>query len=101
MMEILKPYRKRIDDLDDQIVDLLCARELIIREVAELKSAENIPAYLNDRIDEVRERAAKRAGENGTDENLVRELYRQIIEYSCQLEEKLMSETSKSKTGTA
>lgn len=90
-MEILKPYRKRIDDLDDKIVDLLCEREGIIREVAELKARENIPAYLNDRIDEVRERNATRAGAKGTDANLVRKLYREIIEYSCQLEEDLIA----------
>ena len=93
-MEILKPYRKRIDDLDDKIVDLLCEREGIIREVAELKGREGIPAYLNDRIDEVRERNATRAaakGMKGTDPQLIRKLYHAIIEYSCQLEEDLMA----------
>ena len=32
-MEIMKPYRERIDALDDQIVDLLSAREAVIKEV--------------------------------------------------------------------
>lgn len=86
-MEILKPYRRRIDDLDDRIVDLLVERIGIIREVGELKYRENIPAVLQDRVDEVRERAASRAGAKGVDPDLVRKLYAILIDYSCNLED--------------
>ena len=86
-MEILKPYRAKIDSLDDQIVDLLVAREAIIREVADLKASEKIPAVLQDRVDEVRERCVARAVEKGADPDLVRDLYTQIIDFSCNLEE--------------
>lgn len=86
-MEILKPYRAKIDSLDDQIVDLLVAREAIIREVADLKAEEKIPAVLQDRVDEVRERCVVRAAEKGADPDLVRDLYTRIIDFSCNLEE--------------
>lgn len=88
-MEILKPYRLKIDSLDDQIVDLLVAREDIIREVANLKAEENIPAVLQDRVDEVRERCIARATEKGADPDLIRELYTRIIDFSCNLEEEI------------
>ena len=98
IVEVLKPYRKRLDELDDRLVDLLCEREDIIREVAGVKFANDIPAYLNDRIDEVRERAAERAESKGHDPELVRSLHRQIIEFSCQLEEALMKDKAQSAT---
>lgn len=86
-MKILEPYRHRIDDLDDKIIDLLVARTNIIREVGNLKFRENIPAVLQDRVDEVIDRAAARAEERGLDPALVRKLYAILVDYSCNLED--------------
>lgn len=88
-MEILKPYRQRINDLDDQIIDLLVKRTQVIREVGQLKYDNDIPAVLQDRVDEVRERAAARAEEQGLDPEIVRTLYRLLIDYSCNLEDEI------------
>ncbi len=90
-MEILAPYRQRIDALDDRIVDLLAERTGIIREVGALKYAEGIAAVLPDRVDEVRERAAARAAAQGVDADMVRALYTILIDYSCALEEDIMA----------
>ncbi len=86
-MKILEPYRAKIDSLDDQLVDLLVEREQIIREVADLKSANNIPAVLQDRVDEVRERCVARAVAKGADEDYIRSIYTKIIKLSCDMEE--------------
>ncbi len=88
-MEILKPYRARIDALDDRIVDLLVERIGIIHEVGDLKAREGIPATLPDRVDQVRERNAARAAAKGIDPDLVRALYTILIDYSCELEERI------------
>lgn len=88
-MEILKPYRARIDAIDDQIVDLLVARIGVITEVGHLKAREGIPAILPDRVAEVRERAAARAAAGGMDPDLARQLYTILIDYSCALEEQI------------
>ena len=88
-MEILKPYRQRIDDLDDRIIDLLDERTAVIREVGHLKTRQNIPAILQDRVDEVRERNAARAAALGVDADMISEVYRIIIDYSCDLEEQI------------
>ena len=94
-MEILKPYRQKIDSLDDQIVDLLVEREGVIREVAALKSEQGIPAVLQDRVDEVRERCIARAIEKGGDADLMRELYTRIISFSCDLEKEIDTEINR------
>lgn len=86
-MEILKPYRARIDAVDDKIIDLLVERTGIIREVGHMKAREGIPAVLPDRVIEVRERCVDRAVAKGLDGELVRGLYARIIQYSCDLEE--------------
>lgn len=95
--QILKPYRARIDALDDQIVDLMIERTGIIREVGDLKFREGIEPVLADRVEQVRERAAARAGQNGMDEDIVRKIYALLIEYSCNLEEEIRQDLSKKK----
>lgn len=96
-MEIMKPFRQRIDALDDQIIDLLVTRIGIIREVGQFKFDNNIPAVLPDRVIEVRERAAERAAAKGLDPELVRQLYTTIIGYSCDLEEEIKAGLAASK----
>lgn len=96
-MKILKPYRARIDALDDKIVDLLVERAGIIKEVGYLKAEECIPAVLQDRVDEVRERCADRAEGKGLDPDLVRDLYFKLIDYSCRLEDDIIRQNSNTK----
>lgn len=89
-MNSLKPYRQKIDALDRQIVDLLTKRYEIIREVGHLKHRENLPSVIQERVDEVRENAARYAAENGLDEAFIRGLYAQLIDHSCNLEEEII-----------
>ncbi|WP_020590351.1 chorismate mutase [Kiloniella laminariae] len=89
-MELLAPYRRRIDDLDDQIMELFSQRFQVIREVAQLKSQHGVPAVLQDRVDEVRERNAETGKLKGVDPEFVRRLYTLIINESCELEDRLM-----------
>lgn len=94
-MEVLKPYRRRIDALDDQIIDLLAERLSIIDEVAELKAARDIPAVLEDRVNEVLERTAARAAEKGLDPELTRRLYAVLVAWCCEREEAFIKTKAK------
>lgn len=98
--EILGPYRKRIDELDDQIVDLLITRTKVIRDVGYLKAEKGIHPVLQDRVEEVRNRCAERVREKdgeefGLDADLVYDLYTNIIKFSCNLEEKIKASLQK------
>ncbi len=93
-MEIMKPFRNRIDELDDKIVDLLAARTDIIREVGQFKFENNIPAVLPSRIDEVKERVAARAENKEFNADLIRQIYSTLIGYSCNLEEEILQNLS-------
>ena len=90
--EIMKPYRARIDDIDAQIIDLLRKRYDVIEEVGVLKTNEGIAPVLQDRVDEVRERAASMAAEKGMDEAFIRDLYAQLIKHCCDLEQTIMND---------
>lgn len=91
-MEILKPYRARIDALDDKIVDLLVERAGIVREVGHLKAREGIDPILPDRVEQVRERNAERAAAQGLNPDLVRQVYTLLIDYSCDLEDMIRAD---------
>jgi chorismate mutase len=85
-MTDLKRFRAEIDALDDQIVDLLGRRFAIGREVAAYKLARNIPVYLNDRIEEVRNRNISRGIEHSIRPEFMAALYDLIIEETCATE---------------
>ncbi len=90
----MKPYRKRIDDLDDQIVDLLVAREEVIKEVAIIKVEHNIPFIIQSRIDEVKNRCMERAKSQGASSEIIEKLYTALINFSCDLEDEIAKEIS-------
>lgn len=85
-MEILKPYREQIDAIDREMIALLRRRYDVIEAVGVLKAQHDIPAVIQERVDEVRENAARMAADLGLDANFVRHLYSEIIEHSCGLE---------------
>jgi chorismate mutase len=100
---VLAPYRQRINDLDEQIIELLRQRYYVIREVGHLKAGAGIPAVIQARVDEVRERAASLAAQKGLDEDFIRHLYAQLIDHSCDLEEQIRQSlaTAPSKRATS
>lgn len=88
-MQVLKAHRRRIDALDDQIVRLLAERYGIVEQVAAIKAEHGIPSVLEDRVREVIKRNATTAVGLGLDPDLVRRLYRVIIDEACAMEDRL------------
>ena len=91
MMEALVPFRRRIDELDDEIMRLLAERFAVVRQVAQVKRREGIPAVLPDRVEEVKARAARNADPIGLDPSFARRLYAIIIDEACALEDDLIA----------
>lgn len=93
----LKPFRKEIDEIDDQILKLLGKRFSIVRKVAKVKIKHDIPAFLGDRVAEVRERAAENGKKYGIDPQFLRTLYTLIIYQSCATEDLIKFEAKQKK----
>ena len=83
----LPKFRKEIDALDDQIVDLLSRRFAIAGEVAAYKAKSGVAVRLEDRIAEVLTRNADRATQNGAEAEAIRAIYKTIIDVTCAFEE--------------
>lgn len=90
--EVLKKHRQKIDKIDVQLMKLLGARFGVVREVAKVKIAHDIPAFLGGRVNEVRNNAVAHGKKYGVDPDFVRTLYTMLIYQSCAEEEVLKHE---------
>lgn len=91
----MKPFRDRINAVDDQIVDLLVERYKIIREVGSFKEANNIPTVIEERVKEVINRVGDRAGEDF--EDFICEVYALIIAIAHDVEDEVRGQGDKFK----
>jgi chorismate mutase len=87
--QVLKPFRRKIDNLDQKIIDLIAERFATVRQVARVKSGYDIPAFLTGRVNEVRENAIKRGTRKGVDPEFLWALYSLMIYHSCAVEENI------------
>ena len=77
--ESLEEAREQIDIIDDQIVELIAARNAYIKQLAHFKnSIDEIKA--KDRIDDIINRMRSRAIELGISPNLINDLYIRMID---------------------
>lgn len=93
-MNGLEPFRKRLDEIDNEIAGLLGERFDICREVAHYKSEHEIPMMQPDRVQAVRARYLERGAAVNLPEDFSEKLFEVLIEATCKLEDELM-ETSK------
>ena len=81
----LEEVRNHIDQLDDQIVELIAARNGYVKQAANFKhSLEEIKA--NERMEAVMDRVRSRAMEFGVSPNLLTKLYSIMIDAMVEAE---------------
>ena len=90
--EGLEPFRRRLDEIDEQIAALLGERLDICRDVAVYKSEHEIPMMQPDRVKIVRERYLARGAEVGLPQEFTSQLFELLIATTCRLEDELMDE---------
>jgi chorismate mutase-like protein len=89
-MDKLSEFRRRVNSLDENLLDLLGERFDICREVARYKRAERIPMMQSARVQEVKERCAQLSIKRRLDPGFVQKLYTLIIEESCRTEDEII-----------
>ncbi len=89
-MSGLEPFRRRLDELDEQIAGLLGERFAICREIALYKRAHDIPMMQPGRVVEVRERYLARGGEVDLPADFTEELFELLIAATCKMEDELI-----------
>jgi len=90
----LAPFRRRLDELDNEIARLLGERFQICREVADYKSEYEIPMMQPDRVVEVRQRYLDRGAAVDLPEEFSAALFELLIGATCKLEDELMAEAA-------
>lgn len=88
--EALVEFRRRIDDLDLQIVDLLAARLAVCREVGAFKAERGIDVRQPARMKEVKASKAALGEALGLRPDFMRRLYEMIIDEACALEDQIL-----------
>jgi 4-amino-4-deoxychorismate mutase len=86
----LDPFRRRLDEIDEQIARLLGKRFEVCREVAVYKSEHEIPMMQPERVAEVRARYLARGAEVELPESFTAELFDLLIAATCRMEDELM-----------
>lgn len=83
--------RTQIDALDGALIDMLVDRAGYIDRAITLKQNENLPARINDRVDEVLQNVRAKADAGGFDADLAETLWRHLIEWSIAREEQVLA----------
>lgn len=89
-MSDLAPFRRRLDELDDQIACLLGERFAICREIALYKRTHSIAMMQPNRVAEVRARYLARGAEVQLPRSFIEALFELLIGATCQLEDELI-----------
>lgn len=75
----LGPQRKRIDEIDRQLLDLLSERNSIVHEVIEKKIQNRLPIFVPKREDDKTDKFRRMAGERGLDPDWAEDFLRMIM----------------------
>ena len=94
-MSGLDPFRRRLDDLDEEIARLLGERFAVCREIARYKHAHDIPMMQPSRVAEVRARYLARGAEFELPPDFTAELFELLIAATCKVEDELIAAFSR------
>ncbi|NCT40212.1 MAG: chorismate mutase [Alphaproteobacteria bacterium] len=90
----LEEYRKEIDALDIELIDVLARRIDVVRKVGVLKAQSNISVVQQERAEAVKNRAAEMGAAKGLDESFIRKVYDMMIDHAHDLEHDIMDAKS-------
>ncbi|MGJ0533764.1 chorismate mutase [Methylocystis sp.] len=90
LQDEMSDVRRLIDELDEELVALLAKRQRQIERAARIKPALGIPANVPERVDEVLAHVLGAAHREGLSVEVAMTLWRALIDWSIQYEERLM-----------
>jgi chorismate mutase len=90
----LEPFRRRLDELDEQLVRLMGERFSTCREIALYKRDNDIAMMQPERVVEVRERYLSRGAEAQLPRDFSEALFDVLIAATCKMEDELIDQPS-------
>lgn len=92
LQDEMSDVRRLIDELDEELVALLAKRQRQIERAARVKPALGIPANVPERVDEVLAHVLGVARREGLSVEVAMNLWRALIDWSIEYEERLMGD---------
>lgn len=92
LQDEMSDVRRLIDELDEELVTLLAKRQRQIERAASVKPALGVPANVPERVDEVLAHVLGAARREGLSVEVAMTLWRALIDWSIQYEERLMGD---------
>ena len=86
MAEIPK-LRKKVDEIDDQILTALCERVKVCKAIGSAKKKQGMPIRDTSREDEVFKRIKEKSAQFGLDSGQVEVVYREIVNMCSAVQE--------------
>ena len=86
-MDDLKQLRKKVDSVDEQLLQLLNQRAQICRAIGSVKKSKNLPVYDSSREQEVYQKLKVKAEQLGLDPVQVEAIYREIVNMCSAVQE--------------
>ena len=80
--EPLKEFREKIDQVDQELIELLVRRKELVEEVGKIKTEWGLPVYVPDREANLIEARRKEAASRNISPNLIEDLLRRIMRES-------------------
>ena len=87
-MERLADLRKKIDEVDEQMLTLLRKRVTIAEQIGKVKTEKVLPIRDEQREREVLDRVASKAEVKGINPENARRIFREIIELSVEAQKR-------------
>ena len=94
----LAEWRRKIDEIDRQLVELLNARSRCVLEIGRLKKTDGTPLYQPERERQVLE-GAERANRGPLSEAAIRRLFERILDEARSVERVVMEDEKKANGG--
>ncbi len=89
----LEVLRKRIDDIDSEILRMLSERMKVVKEVSEVKKQNNISVLQIKRWNKLLEERMRKAEELNLDKSFVKDVFEQIHKESVNLQDRMIKKT--------
>ena len=86
-MDEIQQFRKRIDDIDDQILAALCERVKLCKAIGAAKRKQGLAVRDSSRENEVYKRIKEKAARFGLDSGQVEAVYREIVNMCSAVQE--------------
>ncbi len=86
-MQRIENARRKVDQLDSQILDILAKRFEIVKQIGELKAERNLPVRDEPRESALLTDILAQAAERNLNQNLVQRVFFEVIEYGRKIQE--------------